>query len=370
MSLLNDTTQESLQNFNVEATCYQETIIKKEIKLLKNQISQKLFEYNYELKEKEFFKAIKEAKKKFCAFRTRFSFKDELIQIIDQTDSSFENFLLIDIEKEQNNVDKLTINDFLIKDRLKIFEPLNGNLIRITLLKENYNHFYCILSYHTAIMDYNSAKIVMNAINETYIELVNQDKTIDKNDLTNFNSVYNNLKIRKEINNDYWKKKINEIDEKIDLNILKPKNEDIKNEFKSKSLILTEKIFSKLKEFNSRFSLESNFIFQFIFHKIIYIYMNTYKTLIGTTTYSRNSLVSNISETVGCFLNTVPVLVSHENNEITIIDKIKEIQTTLNEYDLHSNFETNNEIENLFGTLFVFENYPNDLVNNLGFTLL
>jgi amino acid adenylation domain-containing protein/non-ribosomal peptide synthase protein (TIGR01720 family) len=371
MSYLNDTAQEILQDFNyVETTCYQETIIKNEIKSLKNQISQKLFEYNHELKEKEFFRAYKEAKKKFCAFRTRFSFKDKLIQIIDQTDSSFENFLLIDIDKEHNDVDKLTINDFLIKDRLKIFEPLNGNLIRITLLKENSKHFYCILSYHTAIMDFNSAKIVMNFINETYIELVNQDKKINKNDSTNFNSVYNNLKIRKEINNDYWKKKLNEIDEKIDLNILKPKNEDIKNEFKSKSLILTEKIFAKLKEFNSRFSLESNFIFQFIFHKIIYIYMNTYKTLIGTTTYSRNSLVSNISETVGCFLNTVPVLVSHENNEITIIDKIKEIQTTLNEYDFHSNFETNSEIENLFGTLFVFESYPNEPVNNLGFKFL
>ena len=66
MSYLNDTAQESLQDFNyVETTCYQETIIKNEKKSLKNQISQKLFEYNHELKEKEFFKAYKEAKQKF-----------------------------------------------------------------------------------------------------------------------------------------------------------------------------------------------------------------------------------------------------------------------------------------------------------------
>jgi amino acid adenylation domain-containing protein len=371
MSCLNDTAKNNLEDFNyVETTCYQEKIIKNEMKSIKNRISQKLFEYNHEIKEKEFFKACEQAKKKFSALRTKFSFKDKLIQIVDQNEASFENFLLIDIEKEENNDTKLTINDILIKDRLKNFEPFNGNLIRVTLLKEKLNHFYCILSYHTAIMDYNSAKIVMNFINETYSKLLNQDKIISTNDLTNFNYVYNNLKTRKEKNDDYWKKKLNKIDEKIDLNVLKPKNEEIKNEFKSQSLVLKEEVFAKLKEFNSILNLESNFIFQFIFHKIVYIYMNTSKTLIGTTTYNRNSLIKNIDTTVGCFLNIVPVSVTHENNEITIIDKIKEIQETLNDYDIHNNFETNSEIENLFGTLYVFESYPNEAVNNLGFKFL
>ena len=140
MSYLNDTAKNNPEDFNyVETTCHQEKIIRNEMKSIKNRISQKLFEYNHEIKEKEFLKACEQAKKKFSALRTKFSFKDKLIQIVDQNEASLENFLFIDIEKEENNVTKLTINDILIKDRLKNFEPFEGNLIRVTLLKEKLN---------------------------------------------------------------------------------------------------------------------------------------------------------------------------------------------------------------------------------------
>lgn len=226
-----------------EASCYQEAIIKNKMKLFKDNISQKLFEYKHEIKLNDFLNSCEQAKKKFCALQTRFSFNgDKLIQIIDQFGSSFEICLYIDIDKEKNTNDQLTIYDILEKDRLNTFEPFKGNLVRITLVKENLNHFYCILSYHTAIMDYNSAKKVINFINEAYLKLINEKKSmIINNDLDEFIKGYKILNERKESNNKYWENKINKIDQKIELNVL---NSKIKtNEVEAQTLVLTEEIF-------------------------------------------------------------------------------------------------------------------------------
>jgi len=366
MSDFIDIDQENPDLNYAETTCFQEKIISDEIKSLKNNLCQSLFEYNYDLKPNKFSLACEQSIKKFSAFRTRFCCTDKLKQITDQNDSKKEKFLFIDSEKSNNN--KMTINDYLANDRLKTLESFKGNLIRITLLKENTNHYYLILSYHAAILDYTSAKIVVNYINETYIKLINEDKIVNTDDLSDFKDVYKSLEIRKAKNNEYWKHEINKLDEQIDLNLLKP-SDDLKSEHKSQALILSENIFEKVKKFNNLFQLESEFIFQFIFHKIVYIYTNTSNTIIGTTVDSRNLSIKNIEKTVGCFLNIVPVIVNHENTEISIVDKIREIKEGLNEKDLHSNYETNSEIENLFCTLFTYENYEKNS-ENLGFKYL
>ena len=88
---------------------------------MKNDVSQKLFEYNNEIRQNEFYHACEQARKNFCVFRTRFFYKNKLIQIIDEYDPSIRIISYIDIEKEQKSIDRmLTINDFLIKDRMKI----------------------------------------------------------------------------------------------------------------------------------------------------------------------------------------------------------------------------------------------------------
>ena len=76
------------------------------------------------------------------------------------------------------------------------------------------------MSYHTAVLDYTSAKIEINYINETYIKLINEDKIVNTDDLSDFKNAYKGLEIRKERNNEYWRNEINELDEQIDLNLL------------------------------------------------------------------------------------------------------------------------------------------------------
>jgi len=96
-------------NFNIdffETTLHQQLIIKNEGKIFKNDISQKLFEYNNEIRYKEFHDACEQARQSFCVFRTKFLYKNKLIQIVEEYDPSIEIVGYIDIEKEQKKIVK------------------------------------------------------------------------------------------------------------------------------------------------------------------------------------------------------------------------------------------------------------------------
>ena len=99
-TLKNDGQENPDNNIFFEITYYQQSIIKNETKFCRNQLTQKLFEYRSDIKQKEFFNACEEARQSFCAFRTRFLFKDKLMQIIDHYDALYETFFYFDIEKE------------------------------------------------------------------------------------------------------------------------------------------------------------------------------------------------------------------------------------------------------------------------------
>ena len=164
-------------------------------------------------------------------------------------------------------------------------------------------------------------------------------------------------------NYEYWKTKLNEIQENIDLKLFNRLNNDFKQlkKFNKKFFEINNEKYFKLKKLNSAFGITPNALFQFIWHKIFSIYSNTKQTIIGTTVSGRNIPVKNIENVVGCFINTLPLVVNHYNDNINIIDKIKEIQDNINELNMNSNVKLaklQSNGEKLFDVLFVFENYP------------
>ena len=99
-----DSSQRILNTDFFETTLYQQLIVRNESKIFKNDVSQKLFEYNHEISHNEFFNACEQARKSFCVFRTRFFYNNKLIQIVDEYDPSIEIVVYVDIEKEENNL--------------------------------------------------------------------------------------------------------------------------------------------------------------------------------------------------------------------------------------------------------------------------
>ena len=137
---------------------------------------------------------------------------------------------------------------------------------------------------------------------------------------------------------------------------------------KSETLEIKYEKYKKLKRFNLTFGITTNAIFQFIWHRIFSIYSNAKQTIIGTTVSGRNIPVKNIENVVGCFINTLPLIVNHQNNDINLIDKIKLIQGEVNELNIHSNVKLSKlqlNSNKLFDVLFVFENFPEVINGNI-----
>ena len=298
-------------------------------------IVQNIFEYNTEINSEKLFDSWKQAKKRFSALRSRFSWDDKLIQIIDKYDDKIEFCKLIELDNNSTNDDQDSmIKNIQKEDRLNLYKLDEGNLLRIFLIKKRTNKFVCLFSHHHSILDGWSIDILLNFVNETYLNLINNNQiSLQYQDNDNdYKNVQNYLQSCLNTDYEYWNTKIEQIEEKNDLKVFL-KNQLVENlndnkyfkNVKNECLKITNEKYDKLKQLTSKYGLTSNAIFQFIWHKIFSIYSNTKQTIIGTTISGRNIPINNIDKTVGCFINTLPLIVNHSNDdENDSINKIKE----------------------------------------------
>jgi len=314
-------------------------------------------------------KAWKIAINRFSVLRSRYYWNDNLIQIIDKYHENTEFFKYIEFDNNlgENEIES-EVQALKLKDRSNIFKLDEGNLLRILLIKIHREKYACIMSYHHTILDGWSLPILTNFVYENYLNLLdNQEIEIIEQD-SDYINVQKYLQVN--TNYEYWHTKLNEIEENIDL---KPFHK-IKNETENFNKFNKEKIevkfeqYNKLKKLNSLFGITTNALFQFIWHKIFSIYSNTKQTIIGTTVSGRNIPVPNVEKVVGCFINTLPLIVNHQNNDINVIDKIKEIQENIHELNINSNVKLAKLKSNgnkLFDILFVYENFPENKKNKI-----
>ena len=90
------------------------------------------------------------------------------------------------------------------------------------------------------------------------------------------------------------------------------------------------------------------------------------RELLGTTISGRDLPVNNIESSVGLYINTLPLIMQHNNND-TILDAIRKLQNNITEMNSRSNTnlaKLQKEGNRLFDTLFAYENYPTPVNNN------
>lgn len=79
----------------------------------------------------------------------------------------------------------------------------------------------------------------------------------------------------------------------------------------------------------------------------------------GTTVSGRSIPVDNIESSVGLYINTLPLIVNHEEGKA--VDIIAEIQRRISELNTHSSVNLaslQHDGRRIFSSLFVYENYP------------
>jgi len=169
---------------------------------------------------------------------------------------------------------------------------------------------------------------------------------------------------------DYWHKMLAEVDTANDINALLSKPIDLSsyrrvNQPDTFSLEIKGKIYDKLKSFCQREGITINVIVQFIWHKLLQVYSSNTRSIVGTTVSGRNLPIEGIEESVGVYINTLPLVIDWENND-TIYSQLHQIQQKISELNSHSFTDLaklQSKGERLFHSLFVFENYPAPIVN-------
>ncbi|KAB2835621.1 MAG: AMP-binding protein, partial [Caedimonadaceae bacterium] len=325
-----------------------------------------IWQYNSFLEVDKLKEAWKYAQKKFSSLRLRLAWDEELIQVIDKEGEL--DWRYIDLSQQDIDAQKTKIKKIQEDDRKTPYQLEQGNLFRVYLIKEQEDLYTCIFSNHHAIIDGWSVPILFNYIHETYLRLLNHETVVLKVDHS-YGQAQGYLQAHRESHKEYWNQYISWIEERSDLSgLLSPSAKQIRiSEYKhikcpqEQTLTIRDESYNKLKALSQEEGITLNAILQYAWHKVLNIYGNSQQTVVGTVVSGRNLPIDHIENSVGLYINTLPLIVDHAQTR-SVIEDIKEIQSNINEINERSHVnlaKLPSQGERLFDSLFVYENYPN-----------
>ncbi|MBF0398376.1 MAG: amino acid adenylation domain-containing protein, partial [Desulfobacterales bacterium] len=320
---------------------------------------QMLFDYKNELDICSLKKAWELTIKTYPVLRACFNWDDELIQIIDK--QVYLNWFEHDITDENDKEAKL--KSIQEEDRKKEFDLTRPGLLRLHLIKHSQNHYTFIKSEHHSILDGWSFPIELKKVHEFYNKLILNEKIeiVEERAYLEAQNYFleNSSKVES-----YWKDKVKLIETVNDINSLLSYNADLDN-IKSikddceKFLVIDDDTYNNLKKIVQKQGVTLNVIIQFAWHKLIATYTGDDKTVVGTIISGRDIPIDGIEESVGLYINTLPLIIDW--NDKTVKEQLKNIHneiTELNKNSFANLAGLQKDGKRLFHTLFIFENYP------------
>lgn len=329
--------------------------------------SQFIWEYKIAIDKNKFKKVWQLILKKHPSLRLRFSWDNELIQIIDEYQKldfryiNLKSYSVVSFNYESQ------LEDIIHRDRREYYDLQKGNLIRIYLIKVSENNYTCMCSVHHIILDGWSCSVLIDNMHEVYLQLLQNYQPQISEDIT-YRKAQKYLQEQKNKHQKYWNNQTKKIQEEIDLRFLlksSAQNLDIKNysqveQLQEQYVKVTGQIFFMLKNVCQINSVTINAVIQYVWHKILHIYGASNTTVVGTVVSGRNIPIDNIENTVGLFINTLPLVFVH-NDELSFVCQIKDMQKLINDANDKSNVnlvDLQSKGKRLFDSLLVYENYP------------
>ena len=216
--------------------------------------------------------------------------------------------------------------------------------------------------FHTkSISDGWSGPILLNDVHNYYHELsVGNDLQIQEDE--SYLKTQEYIQRHKSLANIYWQERLSGI-EVNDLSVLLDTDKNI-NEIKSltdnyqETLVIKGDTYNKLKSITAKLGITTNTLLQFAWHKLINIYTQNPQTIVGTTVSGRDILVEGIENSVGLYINTLPLVIDWGNTH-TIKEQLEYVHSCINDMNRYSYADLSkiqSSKERLFHSLFVFEN--------------
>ncbi|BBB56343.1 non-ribosomal peptide synthetase [Candidatus Megaera polyxenophila] len=260
-----------------------------------------------------------------------------------------------DIEQEER------LKDFIEQDRKKGFDLNNVPLIRIHLIQKNSNSYYLVWSNHHILLDgWSSSTIFHNflklyrALNINQEFLIKEDKPyrdyiawLQKQDLTRAEQ--------------FWKQYLSSLEEPTYLSFQHLIKEKQNQDYSIYSEVLSLDETKRIKNFAQKHGLTLNTILQGAVAIVVQHYLQQKEIVLGLTVSGRNINLTGIEDMVGLFINTLPLRVQfEENNIISFLKKLQNDTQKINDYtytqlaDIQKWIKFN---QSLFNVIFIFENY-------------
>ncbi|HJW28639.1 MAG TPA: condensation domain-containing protein, partial [Saprospiraceae bacterium] len=163
----------------------------------------------------------------------------------------------------------------------------------------------------------------------------------------------------------YWDKLLANVGEANDINALLSKPIDAltyRQVGRPAGCIVkvTGENYKALKALSKKAGVTLNVIVQFAWHKLLQVYSGRTQSIVGTTISGRDLPIEGIENSVGLYINTLPLVIDWEN-ENTILGQLHQIHQRVVDMNAHSFADLaklQKDGQRLFHSLLFFENYP------------
>ncbi|WP_035896148.1 condensation domain-containing protein, partial [Legionella oakridgensis] len=320
---------------------------------------QTILDYHHPLNLKAYQKAWEAIIETYPILRTAFDWEEIPIQIISKEAKL--DFRFHDISNAKNK--DLAIRAIQEQDRQCPFDLQKPGLLRIHLIKQGQSLYTLLKSSHHSILDGWSNPILLRQLHLYYHAFLKGERlnlSIDKAYLNTQAYIakhkQNALKA--------WQTRLQETLVANDLNpmlsqtVLLDTVRSVKVPQKT-SLYIKDKVYQDLKTLSREQGFTLAELVQFAWHKLIQGYTQDEHTIVGTTVSGRALPITDIENSVGLYINTLPLILDWTTKPLrTQLKLIQERLRELQEQAYVDLVALQREGKRLFHSLLIFENYP------------
>ncbi|MCP4970417.1 MAG: hypothetical protein GY932_07485, partial [Arcobacter sp.] len=242
------------------------------------------------------------------------------------------------------------------------------SLIALKLFKCQENNYHFIFTHHHILLDGWSLPIIFKELFEVYNDLgKGQELFFEKDNYSDYIQYINSYDKNK--GKEYWSNYLAGFEEvnklHIEQNVLD--RSDAKGKHQEKKILLSKGETKVLSEFTKKHKITMNTLVQAAWSFILSIYSQSEDVVFGVVHSGRPPSLDNIEQKVGLYINTIPLRVKFNQNDLIRewlislhkdqIDMNNYLYSSINEIAQYANLNTP---EKLFNTILVYENYPVD----------
>ncbi|PEU19241.1 MULTISPECIES: non-ribosomal peptide synthetase [unclassified Bacillus (in: firmicutes)] len=284
---------------------------------------------------------------------------------------TYVNVCELSVSEQENS-----ISQFIELDKKRGFELSKDMPIRMAVLQKSSEEFHILISYHHIIMDGWSMSLMFKELFTTYKQL-KRGTIVQQGPAYPYSNYIQWLeKQNKEEAMTFWRSYLADYESTV---ILPKQNSSQAPTYKEFDFSFNGSLTKKLMELAQSSKVTMSDVLRCVWGILLQRYCNKNDVVFGSVVSGRNSSIKGVTETLGLFINTIPVRIknSYGQSFLQLLEETREGSSESFDYislaEIQSNTQLNREtIDHVFS----YQNFPGGLsVGNdemdgeLGFTI-